>query len=254
MRAVPADRTRTHRHVPASEHRGMHRLTAHVLALLVLLTLAVGTSGAHATSAAPPRAAPIPPGAAPGPPPPPDSSLVPAQDGTGVWPLDPTPTVVERFDPPRSAYGAGHRGVDLAGRRGDRVRSALAGRVTFAGSLAGRGVVVVSHGSTRTTYEPVRASVRVGDRVGAGGTIGTLQQGGSHCAPSACLHWGLIDGDTYLDPLTLVGAGPVRLLPFLRGAPGATRDLVGGILPARADAVRGIPGAAEGHARGWAWR
>jgi len=36
-------------------------------------------------------------------------------DPVGVWPLVPEPDVVEGFDPPDSPYGAGHRGVDLAG-------------------------------------------------------------------------------------------------------------------------------------------
>ena len=49
--------------------------------------------------------------------------------------------------------------------------------------------------------------------VGRGALIGTLQPMSSHCFPRACLHWGLLRGETYLDPLTLVGAGPVRLLP-----------------------------------------
>ncbi len=134
---------------------------------------------------------------------------------TGVWPLAPRPVVVAGFDPPLSAYGPGHRGVDLAGTPGQQVRAAAPGRVTFAGSLAGRGVVVVGHGATRTTYQPVRAGVEVGAVVAAGDVIGRLERFGSHCAPEACLHWGLIEGETYLDPLTLVGAGPVRLLPFL---------------------------------------
>ena len=133
----------------------------------------------------------------------------------GVWPLHPRPEVVTGFDPPASRWGAGHRGVDLAGRIGQRVRAAAAGRVSFAGTLAGRGVVVVDHGGTRTTYEPVTAVVGVGDTVRAGATLGRLQLFGSHCFPRACLHWGLIEGlDHYLDPLTLVGAGPVRLLPL----------------------------------------
>ena len=80
-------------------------------------------------------------------------------DPVGVWPLRPTPEVVAGFDPPDSPYGAGHRGVDLAGSVGQVVHTALAGRVTFAGSIAGRGVVVVDHGPTRTTYEPVTATV-----------------------------------------------------------------------------------------------
>lgn len=134
--------------------------------------------------------------------------------GPAVWPLDPPPTVVRGFDPPQSAWGPGHRGVDLLGRPGQQVRTALAGTVVFAGTLAGRGVVVVSHGATRTTYEPVAATVRPGDVLPAGGAIGTLQSGLSHCFPPTCLHWGLLAGETYLDPLSLLGLGPVRLLPL----------------------------------------
>lgn len=137
----------------------------------------------------------------------------------GVWPLDPAPEVVRGFEPPSSEWGAGHRGVDLLGFSGQRVRAALPGRVSFAGVLAGRGVVVVDHGSTRTTYEPVTASVPVGAPVEAGERIGALELAGSHCFPRACLHWGWIEGTTYLDPLRLVGAGPVRLLPLWQDEP-----------------------------------
>lgn len=133
---------------------------------------------------------------------------------SAVWPLDPTPEVVARFDPPAQEWGAGHRGVDLGGHPGQSVRSAAAGTVTYAARLAGRGVVTVDHGGVRTTYEPVDASVRRGDAVDRGEVIGTLQVFGSHCFPRACLHWGALRGDVYLDPLTLVGAGPVRLLPL----------------------------------------
>ena len=135
-------------------------------------------------------------------------------DPTGSWPLRPRPEVVEGFDPPSSAWGAGHRGVDLVGRAGQRVHAALGGRVSFAGSIAGKAVVVVDHGPTRTTYEPVATSLTSGDRVAEGQPIGTLLLPGSHCFPTACLHWGWIEGETYLDPLRLVGAGPVRLLPL----------------------------------------
>jgi murein DD-endopeptidase MepM/ murein hydrolase activator NlpD len=143
----------------------------------------------------------------------------------GEWPLRPQPEVIERFDPPDSPYGAGHRGVDLLGHVGQTVHASLAGTVTFAGMLAGRGVVVVDHGDTRTTYEPVTASVSVGTPVAAGAPIGTLDLAMSHCLPRSCLHWGWIRNadDVYLDPLRLVGAGPVRLLPLWRDTPvGAT--------------------------------
>lgn len=140
-------------------------------------------------------------------------------DPVGVWPLEPVPDVVAGFDPPTSTWGAGHRGVDLLGALGRPVRTALPGRVTFAGRLAGRGVVVVDHGDTRTTYEPVTAGVALGDAVSAGDPIGTLELAGSHCFPRVCLHWGWLRGETYLDPLLLVGAGPVRLLPLWRDGP-----------------------------------
>lgn len=136
----------------------------------------------------------------------------PARDGT--WPLLPRPRVVEGFDPPAVRWGAGHRGVDLAGSPGAPVRAALPGRVSFAGTVAGRGVVVVDHGEVRTTYQPVAARVEVGRQVGRGEVVGVLRRAGSHCLPAACLHWGLRSGESYLDPLVLVGGGPVRLLPL----------------------------------------
>lgn len=143
-------------------------------------------------------------------------------DPVGVWPLEPEPAVVRGFEPPATPYGAGHRGADLLGTPGQTVHTALAGTVTYAGPLAGRGVVVVAHGATRTTYQPVTASVAVGEPVARGAPIGTLELGGSHCYPRACLHWGWIAGSTYLDPLRLVGAGPVRLLPLWRDEPVAS--------------------------------
>jgi murein DD-endopeptidase MepM/ murein hydrolase activator NlpD len=104
--------------------------------------------------------------------------------------------------------------VDLAGRVGDPVLAAAAGTVTYAGMLAGRGVVVVDHGAVRTTYEPVIASVSVGARVAAGQQLGTLAAGHGD---GSSLHWGLRAGEEYLDPLLLAptasGTGDYRLLP-----------------------------------------
>lgn len=141
-----------------------------------------------------------------------------ADQSAARWPLSPTPTVVQGFDPPTTPWGAGHRGVDLLGSPGQPVLAAATGIVRFAGMLAGRPVVVVDHGTERTTYEPVRPAARivVGARVDAGGVLGMLETVGSHCPPRACLHWGLIRNadDVYLDPLGLLGVGAVRLLPW----------------------------------------
>lgn len=133
------------------------------------------------------------------------------------------PEVTRGFEPPDTPYGPGHRGVDLAGEPGVAVVAAGAGRVSYAGTLAGRGVVALAHeGGVRTTYEPVQASVARGQRVEAGHVLGVLSSGHPGCPRRACLHWGALRGHTYFDPVTLLSHGPVRLLPDARGRPTAT--------------------------------
>jgi murein DD-endopeptidase MepM/ murein hydrolase activator NlpD len=169
----------------------------------------------------------------------------------GVWPLVPQPPVVRGFDPPDVRWGAGHRGVDLLGRPGQPVRSALPGRVSWSGVLAGRGVVVVDHGTTRTTYEPLDARAGVGTVVAAGDRIGRLATLGSHCAPRSCLHWGWIEDDTYLDPLRLVGAGPIRLLPLWQDRPAGSPTAGAPLLASAAATLSPGPQAVTPYA---AWR
>ncbi|MEV5764253.1 M23 family metallopeptidase [Micromonospora sp. NPDC052213] len=131
------------------------------------------------------------------------------------WPLDGAPRPVRRFDPPPQPWLPGHRGVDLAAAPGATVRAAGAGTVLFAGMVAGRPVVSVGHADgLRTTYEPVSPAVRPGDRLAAGEPLGALLAGHPGCPAPACLHWGLRRGAEYLDPLALLGLGPVRLLPL----------------------------------------
>ncbi|WP_345699177.1 M23 family metallopeptidase [Kitasatospora terrestris] len=124
----------------------------------------------------------------------------------------------QRFDAPPVRWAPGHRGVDLAASEGATVRAAAPGVVTFSGMVAGRPVVTVTHPGSgspplRTTYLPVAGSVAVGTSVAAGRPIGTVATGTGHCA-TGCLHWGLLRGDRYLDPLALFGVGRARLLPL----------------------------------------
>ncbi|MFI7605510.1 murein hydrolase activator EnvC family protein [Micromonospora sp. NPDC049366] len=142
-------------------------------------------------------------------------SAPPAVAGTFRWPLDGPPRPVRRFDPPPRPWLPGHRGVDLAAPAGATVRAAGAGTVLFAGPVAGRPVVTVGHtDGLRTTYEPAHATVAVGASVTAGDPVGVLLAGHAGCPATACLHWGLRRGEEYLDPLALLGLGPVRLLPL----------------------------------------
>jgi murein DD-endopeptidase MepM/ murein hydrolase activator NlpD len=164
---------------------------------LVLLALALCVPALAADSAA--RAAPV---------------LLEGGPGVFRWPLAPPVAVARRFEPPPDPYRRGHRGVDLLGAAGAVVHSAGPGVVAFAGAVAGRPVVSVSHpGGLRTTYEPVDPSVRAGTVVSAGTPLGALRAGHAGCPADACLHWGLRAGDAYLDPLSLLRRGRVRLLP-----------------------------------------
>ncbi|MEO9139472.1 MAG: M23 family metallopeptidase [Jatrophihabitans sp.] len=123
--------------------------------------------------------------------------------------------VLRGFDS-TTTYGPGHRGLDLYVSLDRRVLAAADGVVAFAGSVAGRGVLVLRHGNgIRTEYEPVHPVVGVGTRVSRGTTIGLLAGRHRGCVPDLCLHWGARRGEAYLDPLDLLRAlGPVRLLPW----------------------------------------
>ena len=120
---------------------------------------------------------------------------------------------VDPFRPPSSRYGAGNRGIDYATRAGEPVRAAAAGEVVFAGSVGNSLHVVVLHADgIRTSYSFLR-SVRVarGQRVGAGGTVGTA---------ASSVHFGARAGDAYLDPAVLLaGERRVHLIPDETVAP-----------------------------------
>lgn len=186
------------------------------------------------------------------------ASLVPPPPVPAVgaaWPVGTRPPIVRGWAPPATEYGAGHRGVDLAAPVGAPVGAVAGGRVSFAGRVAGRGVVAVELSGTgdpplRTTYEPVTPSVKKGARVAPGEVLGALEPPTNHCGPTPCLHWGLLRGDTYLDPLSLLPPrllrrGPSRLLPVPPTAaapgpvpPGADPSL---LVPPRTDPPLLIP-------------
>ncbi|WP_254646766.1 murein hydrolase activator EnvC [Streptomyces sp. GbtcB6] len=150
--------------------------------------------------------------------PPPPAAPVPAIGR--AWPVGVRPPVLRGWEPPATVYGPGHRGVDVGASAGEPVRAVAAGRVSYAGRVAGRGVVSVALAGTdlRTTYEPVTATVQKGEVVAAGEVVGTVEPGGAHCGARSCVHWGLLRGDVYVDPLLLLppwlrDRGPSRLLP-----------------------------------------
>ena len=132
--------------------------------------------------------------------------------GVHLLSADPLPPVapmhiVAGFRAPTSAFGPGHRGIDIATVPGQTVVSPVTGVVTFAGTLAGRPVLSIRSGGRLVSMEPLRATVQVGRLVVAGSTIGAVATGG-HCA-ARCLHLGIrIDG-RYIPPF----ARHARLAP-----------------------------------------
>lgn len=197
----------------AGGHRRSRRGRLRVL-LIGAAVLALGP----AAGAVPPATAPSPVVSAPVARALDDAAPALPQPVTYQPPMSPL-RVLRGFSPPATRYGPGHLGVDLAGGLGAGARSAADGVVTFAGTVAGRGVVVVAHrDGIRTEYEPVTPDVHVGDAVVAGQQLGVISGLHPGCVQE-CLHWGARRGDTYVDPLSLLQPlGVVRLLPNLGGS------------------------------------
>ncbi|GAA2184558.1 hypothetical protein GCM10009785_32980 [Brooklawnia cerclae] len=123
--------------------------------------------------------------------------------------------VLRDFEAAEPDWLRGHRGVDLGGDAGAQVMAAADGTVAWVGTINGVSMVSVQHpDGIRTTYQPVDPAVSRGEAVRAGQMLGTLLPG--HCTTGACLHWGVRQGERYLDPMVWLGggaAGEVRLLP-----------------------------------------
>lgn len=137
------------------------------------------------------------------------------------WPLSPPPPIGRRFEAPASAFGPGHRGVDLLSEPGQAVLATAPGIVRYAGWLVNRPLVAVEHaGGFHSSYEPTEPVVKVGDHVRAGQLLGRVRPGHVGCPRGACLHWGVRAGEAYVDPLSLVRRS-VRLFPLSPSAPHA---------------------------------
>lgn len=129
-----------------------------------------------------------------------------------VWPTG-TREVVRPWEAPADDYAAGHRGVDVAAALGTTAVAVADGTVSFAGQVAGRGVVTIDHGDgLLSTLDSVEPSVARGDTVRQGTEVGVVAVG--HCPASApCLHLGARVDGRYVDPLPFLSpaAWPVLL-------------------------------------------
>ena len=124
------------------------------------------------------------------------------------WPSTAPHQVVRPFIAPASAYGAGHRGIDIGvgGDSSDGGGDLLApadGTVHFAGVVVDRPVLSIDHGGgVLSSYEPVETDLEKGDFVRRGEVIGEIQPG--HCSHT-CVHLGVRVNRAYVSPLLYLG-------------------------------------------------
>jgi Peptidase family M23 len=132
----------------------------------------------------------------------------------GLW-MPVAGAVVRGFDARAGPYGAGHRGIDIATAMGELVRAPAAGRVVFAGPVAGTTWVSLRIApGVVATVGPVLDPAARRSLVRARSPIGRVGPG-----HGATLHLGVRVDGVYVDPLPYLLDRPrARLAPLL--APG----------------------------------
>lgn len=134
------------------------------------------------------------------------SIVIAAGPARGGVPLSPPVdgAVIVGYDEPEHRWGPGHRGIDYNVPAGTRVRAAGAGRVTFAGSVAGHLAVTIEHDSGyETTYSALsEIAVYPGQEVSEGTWIG--RSGTAHPGGEEGLHLGVKLEGAYVDPALLL--------------------------------------------------
>ena len=143
-----------------------------------------------------------------------------------AWPVSPRPGVERPFEAPAQKWLPGHRGVDLAAPPGTPLRSPATGVVSFSGVVVDREVLTIDHGDGRkSSFEPVTATVRRGERVERGQVVARVAAPG-HGPRGESVHWGVREHGEYVNPLQfVVDLRPSVLLPVPdaeRSAPGAS--------------------------------
>ena len=181
----------------ASEH-------SESVVLDVLHTAGVGAKG-HAPKPGPPPPGPKPTPGTPRPTPAPAASTLPDHyAGNLTWPLE-AGIVSSEYG---TRWGKMHRGMDIAAEVGEPVYSIAPGEVIYAGDgLRGYGnAVIVRHDRGRTSLYAHNSALKVtkGDAVSQGTLVALLGNTGHSTGPH--VHFEIRDGDTPLDPRTVLPA------------------------------------------------
>lgn len=132
----------------------------------------------------------------------------------GAWQWPVTGAMLREFSGPPQPWLAGHRGVDIAVRPGAALIAPASGMLRFAGMVAGKNVVSLDHDGVVSTFEPAVSTLPVGAPVRMGQQFAVVQGQSDHCADS-CVHWGVMLGKgAYLDPVSRIRGGAIRLKPL----------------------------------------
>jgi murein DD-endopeptidase MepM/ murein hydrolase activator NlpD len=126
---------------------------------------------------------------------------------------------VRAYDAPDDPFAPGHRGVDIVAPQGYPVHASAAGRVSFAGSVAGNRSVTVDHpDGLRTTYSFLATvAVTANDEVEQGDVVGTVGTGHPDQGLPAHVHLSARRGELYFDPLELYVGDSMADLVSLTG-------------------------------------
>ena len=109
---------------------------------------------------------------------------------------------IQDFERPLTAFGPGHRGVDMVL---NEVFSPISGTVSFAGKVFNRYLITVESPEGKFSFEPVCSELDSGDGVSKGQMIGIRCQSEdykAHCLD--CVHISFRDPD-YRNPLWVMG-------------------------------------------------
>ncbi|BDR52997.1 hypothetical protein KIM372_09040 [Bombiscardovia nodaiensis] len=207
-----AQQYRQHEHLKRASQRRRRQgqwqlIAAAFLTLLLLLLGPLSLSGpprAFARAAGQPSQGPA-------------SSALSQCGPAWLWPLrgnaGSAPKVTESFQNPAQPWMQGHRGVDLQAHTGQEIFAPAAGKVSFAGKVAGKDVVSFQVGRLTSTFEPAVATLAVGEQVESGQIIAHVGGGSDHCQDQ-CMHWGVKAGSkTYRNPLSQVHPHKIVLKP-----------------------------------------
>jgi murein DD-endopeptidase MepM/ murein hydrolase activator NlpD len=141
----------------------------------------------------------------------PQSPRVPA-----LW-MPVTGPLVRGFDARAGPYGPGHRGIDIAAPVGELVGAPAAGRVVFAGPVAGVTWVTLEVApGVLVTLGPLLDPVATATRVRSKAPVGRIGPGHAATpAAPATLHLSVRVDGVYVDPLVyLVDRPRPRLVPL----------------------------------------